>query len=101
MQVTYIGVNCRVGVSEKNGRPYKIAELLYAIPSDNGSSEKKADDGRTIWTYVEYGNKVRTLDLDPSCISRFAKVTPGDTLDLQLDPIPENPSRNHVVGIRA
>lgn len=98
MEVQYIGANCRQGVSEKNGRPYTIAEILYMIADEH--SEKKSEDGNIIWRYTAFGNKVRSLPLDPSKLSAFDKCKPGDLVQVQLEPNPENPTRNFVVGLK-
>ena len=97
MKVTYIGANCRKGVSEKNGNAYTISELLYAI--DDESGQKKNDDGSIRWTYIGHGAKTRSLPVDPSRLSQFEKVEPFTEVNLLLEPQPDNPSRNWVVGI--
>ena len=98
MEVQYVGANCRQGVSEKNGRPYTIAEVLYMIADEH--SEKKSEDGNIIWRYTAFGNKVRSLPCDPSKLSAFEKCKPGDLVQVQLEPNPENPTRNFVVGLK-
>jgi hypothetical protein len=97
VKIHYIGANCRTGVSEKNGRHYTIAELSYAVPDTD--SQKNHDDGSVIWRYVGHGNKVKTINLDPACLSRFADIRPGTEIDVKLEPDPNNPTRNVVTGI--
>ena len=98
MQVTYIGVNHRQGVSEKTGNSYSICELIYAVPDE--SSQKKNDDGSTRWVYTAYGCKPMTLPCDPGCIHDFKSVQPFDQVVLSLQPNPQNPARNQVVGFQ-
>lgn len=99
MKVRYIGANCRTGTSEKTGRPYSIAEVSFLVPDSHG--EKKAPDGTVIWRYVGHGERVQSVPLDPSKLSDFADVKPGSQVELMLEPVPENPSRNQVVGVAA
>ena len=98
MEIQYVGANCRQGVSEKTGRPYTIAEVLYMIGDDH--AEKKSEDGSIIWRYTAFGNKVRSLPVYPSKLSAFEKVKPGDLIQVALEPNPENPTRNFVVGLK-
>lgn len=98
MEVQFLGANCRKGTSEKTGQDYAIAELAYMVPDE--SSVKKGEDGRLIWNYVAYGAKVRTLPLDPDALARFRELKPGQNVKLDLQPNPNNPTRNRVVGIQ-
>ena len=98
MEIQYIGANCRSGVSEKSGRPYTIAELIYMVPDEHG--KKESESGQVIWTYTAFGNKVRTLPVDPTKLSAFEKVNAGAMIQVQLEPNPDNPTRNHVVGLK-
>jgi hypothetical protein len=97
MKVTYIGCNSRSGISEAKGTAYTIAEVIYMIPDKAG--EKRGPDGVLIWTYIAYGNRVRTIPLDSSKISAFSAIKPCTEVDLKLEPIAENPSKNQVVGV--
>jgi hypothetical protein len=98
MKVMYVGANCRQGTSEKNGRPYTIAEVIYTIPAQH--AEKKNPDGSLVWRFTAFGNVVRSINLDPQNLSSFEKVQPGTEVDLVLEPDPANPSRNVVTGIK-
>lgn len=97
MQVTYIGASCRTGVSQKSGNAYTIAELLYAVPDEN--AVKKDDNGALIWNYVGHGSKTRTLPIDPSKMSQFSGVKPFEEIVITLEPQPDNPTKNWVVGL--
>jgi len=99
MKINFIGASCRQGVSEKTGNAYTIAELLYMVP--DVSKTKKGTDGSTIYTYTAHGCKTLTLPLDPSVLSKFATIKPGTEISVQLEPNPENPTRNRVTGIAA
>ena len=98
MQVFYIGANCRQGTSEKTGRPYVIAELSYCVPDE--SATKQNDDGTVRWVYTGYGSKVRTIPIDPNRIDNFKSVSTCTEVSLQIEPQPDNPSRNWAVGIK-
>ena len=97
MKIVYLGANRRVGVSEKTGNPYDIAELVYTVPDE--PSQKVSDDGRTIWNYIGFGHKVRTLPLQSEAIGLFESVVPGKVVEVNLEPNPMNPTRNHVTGL--
>lgn len=98
MEVQFIGASVRKGTAQKTGRPYTIGELLYMVPDESGT--RKDDDGNVIWNYVAHGCKVRKVDIDPSKISVFKDVVPGSKILVQLEPKPENPTENHVVGLK-
>jgi hypothetical protein len=97
MEVRFVGANRRKGVSEKTGREYDIAEVVYMVPDEPGT--KKHDDGSTIWSYACHGCKVQTVPLHGDALSTFGKVQPGDVVSLKIEPDPRNPRRTHVIGI--
>jgi hypothetical protein len=97
MKVRYIGANCRVGVSEKTGRPYTIAELTYSVPDQN--AVRNNDDGTPRWKYVAHGHRVQTIALDPTVVSKFQPCVPGEEIEVRVEPQPDNPTRTHVVGL--
>jgi len=98
MKVTYIGANCRKGVSEKTSKPYEIAELSYAIPDESG--QKTNPDGNVVWVYSGYGSRIRTIPINPAHIHNFKDVPTLSEVVLDIEPNPENPSRNWVVGVK-
>lgn len=98
MKVQAIGVNCRKGTSEKNGRPYEIAEITYCVPDESG--QKKSDSGAVVWVYTGYGNRIRTLPVNPSNIHAFRDVKFPAEIDLLIEPQPDKPSHNWVVGLK-
>ena len=98
MKVNYIGASLRKGVSQKTNRPYEIGEIAYAVP--DSSSSKNAEDGSTMWVYTGYGNKVQTIDLNPASIHLFKDCETANQVELVIEPVPENPRRNWVVGFK-
>lgn len=99
MKVLYLGASVRKGLSAKDNSPYTIGEVLFAVPDK--SATKTDPDGKTRWVYTCHGYRTQTIQLDPSCLSRFDGVAPGTEVDLAVAPVPENPSRNQVIGINA
>lgn len=97
MKVHYLGASRRSGISEKTGRPYDIAEVLFCVPDQ--SSEKRNSDQSLKWTYTAHGLRTQTIELAPGAIEEFAGVQPLTEVTLQVEPIPTNPSRNHVIGV--
>lgn len=97
MKVLYLGASVRQGISSKNDLPYTIGEVLFAYPDKSGT--KTDPDGKQRWSYTAHGLKTTTIPLDPKCLSQFAQVPPATEIDLLVEPIPENPSRNQVVGV--
>jgi hypothetical protein len=91
MKITYIGANHRVGKSAKTGRSYDMARLLYAIPD---SDSTKPDN-----VYRAHGHRVIEMDMVPSALSQFASCKPFTEVDITVEPVPENPSRNQVTGV--
>lgn len=98
MKVHYIGASVRQGRSAKDNAPYTIGEVTYSMPDK--SSSKTDPDGTPRWTYTAHGHRVFTIQLDPAKLSAFAGVKPGTEVELLVEPIPENPSRNQVVGVK-
>ena len=98
MKVHYLGASLREGKSAKDDSPYSIAEVAYATPDD--SSLKKDPDGKVRWVYTGYGFRVNTIALDPKCIDKFKDVQAGTEVTLQVEPVPQNPSRNQVIGVQ-
>lgn len=99
MKVFLIGASLRSGISAKNNKPYTIAEVIYAIPDE--SKTKNDDDGTLRWSYTAYGYKTRTIELASTAIEAFKNVKALDIVDLKVEPMPENPSRNQCVGVVA
>lgn len=97
MKVFYIGASVRQGRSAKDNTPYTIGEIAFAVPDK--SSSKSDPDGSPRWNYTAHGHRVQTMQLDPSKLSAFASVKPCSEVNLLVEPIPENPSRNQVVGV--
>lgn len=98
MKVKYIGASVRQGLSAKDNSPYTIGEVSYAIPDKNAA---KADpDGKQRWVYTCHGDRVQTIQLDPACLSQFAKCVPGTDVELIIAPLPTNPRNNHCVGVK-
>lgn len=99
MKVNYLGASLRVGISARDNSPYQIGEILFSIPDKNG--EKKDPDGKTRWNYKGYGHTTRTIGLDPGKIELFKDCEAGTEVDLIVEPVPSNPSRNQVIGFKA
>lgn len=97
MEINFIGANVRQGVSERTNKPYTVAEVLYATPDQSG--EKRNEDNSVRWVYTAYGCKVRSIPIDPTAIHQFKACKPGSPVNLKLEPQPDNPSRNWVVGV--
>jgi hypothetical protein len=97
MEITFIGANCRKGVSEKTGNAYEISELVYAIPDEDG--HKRNEDGSTRWVYTGVGFRTLSLPLDPSKVRDFQGCELGKVYPVSLEPQPDNPSRNWVTGL--
>lgn len=97
MKVLYLGASVRQGLSAKNDQPYIIGEVLFAYPDK--SSTKTDPDGKQRWVYTAHGYREGKIQLSPSCLSEFADCVPGTELELIVEPIPENPARNQVVGV--
>lgn len=99
MKVMYLGASCRSGLSAKNDSPYTIAEVLFAVPDKPAA---KADpNGAQRWTYACHGYRTQTIELDPAALSAFGKVQPFTMVELAIEPVPENPSRNRVTGVKS
>lgn len=98
MHVLYLGASVRQGLSNKDNSPYTIGEVTFATPAK--SAVKSDPDGSKRWTFTAHGYTVRDIPLNPSALSKFQDVKPGTEVDLIVEPIPENPSRNHVVGVQ-
>lgn len=98
MNVIYCGVNRRVGISgpdSKNpGNPYDICELTYLVRVKPGKKEGK-------WTFTGHGHVLRSVPCNPDNLDDFAQVGPAEEISLVLQPQPENPERNWVVGFNA
>jgi hypothetical protein len=97
MEVIFIGASVREGISAKNGRPYEIGEVSYAVPDEPGT--KKTDDGKLAWTYSCHGYRVQNIDLSPEKLSAFSQVKPLSTINLDIQPKPSNPRVNWVIGV--
>lgn len=97
MEVLYLGASVRTGTSAKSGRPYSIGEVLYAIPDE--SREKRNPDNSILWTYTAHGLREMKIDLDPGAINQFKDCKPCSRIVLKIEPVPENPSRNRVIGV--
>lgn len=91
MKVTYCGINRRKGVSQKTGNDYDISDLVYLIPFKG----KRTDS----YNYQGHGHEVKTLSADPACLDDFAAIKLGQEIDVALEPKPENPQHNWVVGL--
>ena len=98
MEATFISASRRKGRGKKDDSPYDIAELHYGVPEKSGT--KNDDDGKVRWAYEAYGVQVYTMELHPDHISDFAKCKVGQQVNLILEPLPNNPKNNQVVGIR-
>ena len=98
MKVMFLGASVRKGTSEKTGNDYTIGELKYSMQDE--SSQKLFPDGSIMWTYTAHGHTSMSLPLDPQQLSKFAKVQPNTEVNLILEPMPRNPSRNWVTGVQ-
>jgi hypothetical protein len=90
MEVIFIGANRRHGIS-KSGNAYDISKFVYAVPLQPVSREGME--------YVGAGGDVRELDLKPDVIDAFRGLKIGQTVKVKLEPKPDSPSRNWVVGL--
>jgi hypothetical protein len=90
MEVIFIGANRRHGIS-KSGNPYDISKFVYAVPLKEVSREGME--------YIGCGGDVREMDIKPEAISAFSSCKIGQTVKVRLEPKPENPNRNWVVGL--
>jgi hypothetical protein len=92
VKVIYVGADHREGVSSKTGQPYSISNVYYAIPV----TPKTTDS----FTYKACGMKIVELRLDPSALRQFAQVPAFQEVDLKVEPMADNPSRNICVGVQ-
>lgn len=93
MKVAFIGADYRSGISEKSGKPkpYSMARVYYAIPAKDKTTEN--------YVYQAHGFRVLEIDLDPKALPLFEGLALGEEVDLEVQPLPQNPSRNIVTGI--
>ena len=97
MEILYIGVNRRVGVSAKTGKPYDICELNYLVPDEPAIKVDEA--GKELWNYTAFGKRPQSIECDPNCIQAFSDVKSPAVVTIQVEPRPNNPSRNWVTGL--
>lgn len=91
MKVIYVGADHRQGTSKKTGKSYNMARLYYAIPAESKSTSD--------YVYQAHGYRLVEVDLLPEALPQFASCKPFTQVDVALEPVPSNPSRNQVTGI--
>lgn len=91
MKVLFIGADARKGVSSKTGKPYSMARLYYAIPAEPKQTEA--------YDYRATGFRVIEVDMEPDALAHFTRCKPLTEVDVRLEPVPANPSRNIVTGL--
>lgn len=93
MKVIFVNAIEMQGKSKKDGSPYHFATLRYAVPVEPVSRENLMIRG--------FGYEVKELSLDPNAVPAFVNVKPFTEVDVRLEPRPQNPNQNQVVGLVA
>lgn len=91
MKVLFLSATHRYGTSSKTGNKYDMSRLTYLKPV-----EPVVKEGMT---YLGYGMESREINLDPTVLNQFQHCTAGSEVDLILEPSPNNPSMNWVIGL--
>lgn len=96
MKVLLIGINRRVGVGAESRKPYDICTARYLVPDESGS--KNDDKGALLWNYSAKGYRVAEIAASPSALDQYPSGNSVGLVDLIVEPMPQNPARNWVVG---
>jgi hypothetical protein len=91
MKVHFIGVARRHGKSSKTGNPYDMCMLSYAVAIKPATTQNM--------TYAGFGYEVKEVDLDANALSQFALCKLGELVDVEVQPNPNDLTKNIVSGI--
>lgn len=90
IQVTWLGAMHAKGQG-KNGA-YDFCQVKYMTDLEPVQKENR--------TVIAYGAEESTVDLEPSAIHQFDKLTPGQRVILEVGPNPKNLNRNLCTGVK-
>lgn len=92
MKVVFMGISQRSGISNKGqGNPYEMNKVHLATPIEEINA--------AYMTVTGVGYQERQLDIDPLCIPQFQKLDPFTSIDVTVEPKPNNFSQTWVVGL--
>lgn len=91
MKVHFIGVARRYGTSSKTGKQYDMCMLSYAVAIRPNVTQTM--------NYSGFGYEVKEVDLDANALNHFAMCKLGELVDVEVQPNPNDLTRNIVSGI--
>lgn len=89
MPVTYIGATRHAGTSSKTQRPYDIIQVHYYTNAQDRKDLKYAA-----------GCEPQSQQCSEDALSKFSRLQPGQQIELEWSPMPNNPQRNQVSGFK-
>lgn len=93
MKLLVAGVKNLTGTAKVSGQPFAMPRLFGLVPVESFHKEKVQATG--------FGYELSEIELDPACLSSFAKVNFPALLDLETDVKPfMGEFKTVVVGIR-
>lgn len=92
MIVNFIGATRRCGTAKASGKPYDMCMFFYATPVESVD--------RPSMQYSGYGHETKEMELNPQCLYQFDGIELGQSIDIVVEPKPNNPRFTWVVGIK-
>ncbi|MCC2604100.1 hypothetical protein [Planctobacterium marinum] len=96
MQLFVTGFEHSKGTGKSNGKPYEIATLYCCTPLRPWKTEN--GEKRVAGFHADEKQSGFKVKADPKLIEEFLGNAHPAHMDVQLEPDPENPMKNMVVG---